>query len=91
VPAAEAGHRCRAAGERDAGAQRPAAAGVRRRRAASAVPPLRHGDAVRLPRFGVGAVVAIAADEVSVSFPDGSTRSFLRAYVEPLERPAAAD
>jgi ATP-dependent DNA helicase RecQ len=47
------------------------------------------GDAVRVPRYGAGRVVQAAGDEVTVEFPGGEARTFLRSYVRkgaPLQR-----
>jgi len=41
------------------------------------------GQRVRVPRLGVGLVTALSAQAVTISFPDGSQRPFLRSYVEP--------
>jgi ATP-dependent DNA helicase RecQ len=48
------------------------------------------GEAVRVPKYGDGRVVAAAGDEVTVSFPDGAQRTFMAAYVTRGERPNAA-
>jgi ATP-dependent DNA helicase RecQ len=40
------------------------------------------GDAVRVPRYGSGRVVAAAADEVTVLFPDRKKRTFVAAVVQ---------
>ena len=45
-------------------------------------PILHVGDGVRLARFGEGRVASVAGDKVSVAFPDGSSRTFLRDYVK---------
>ncbi|MCW7537383.1 RecQ family ATP-dependent DNA helicase [Aquabacterium sp. A7-Y] len=42
----------------------------------------RPGDAVRVPRYGDGEVVAADAESVRIAFPDGRTRSFVADYVE---------
>jgi ATP-dependent DNA helicase RecQ len=44
--------------------------------------PFKPGDPVRVPRYGPGAVARVAGDEVTVVFPDRSTRTFVGAYVE---------
>ncbi|WP_119155659.1 RecQ family ATP-dependent DNA helicase [Caldimonas tepidiphila] len=41
------------------------------------------GDAVRVPRYGVGEVTDADAESVTVEFPDGRRRSFVAQYVEP--------
>jgi ATP-dependent DNA helicase RecQ len=38
------------------------------------------GDAVRLPKYGRGRVVAVEDDKVEVKFPDGETRTFKREF-----------
>jgi ATP-dependent DNA helicase RecQ len=53
-----------------------------------AVRPLGPGDAVGVPRFGTGRVKRAAGDEVTVEFPDGVVRTFLRGYVR-RRRPGA--
>jgi ATP-dependent DNA helicase RecQ len=40
-----------------------------------------HGDEIRVPRYGVGRVLSAADDEVTVEFPNGDARTFLRSYV----------
>ena len=47
-----------------------------------APPELSTGDAVRLPKYGRGRVAALEDDKVSVSFPDGETRTFKRDFVK---------
>jgi len=46
-----------------------------------------HGDAVRVPRYGDGVVHTAADDEVTVEFPNGETRTFLRSYVRRVTTP----
>jgi ATP-dependent DNA helicase RecQ len=46
------------------------------------------GQAVRAPRFGEGRVEACDAHTVSIAFPDGRRRSFMSAYVEPVDAEA---
>ena len=46
-----------------------------------------HGDAVRVPRYGDGVVCTAADDEVTVEFPNGETRTFLRSYVRRVTTP----
>jgi ATP-dependent DNA helicase RecQ len=43
---------------------------------------INEGDAVRLPKYGAGRVVALDGDKVSVKFPDGETRIFKREFVK---------
>jgi len=59
-------------------------AGTRQRR------PYASGDDVRVPRFGVGRVRSTAGDEITVEFPGGDARTFLRSYVRRATRPARA-
>jgi ATP-dependent DNA helicase RecQ len=60
-----------------------AAPGARR-----TVRPLGPGDAVGVPRFGTGRVKRAAGDEITIEFPDGAMRTFLRGYVR-RRRPSA--
>jgi ATP-dependent DNA helicase RecQ len=53
--------------------------------------PLRAGQLVRVPKYGRGAIEATAGDSVSVRFPNGEAREFLRAYVIPAQRAARAE
>ena len=53
-----------------------------------AVRPLGPGDAVGVPRYGNGRVQVAAGDEITVEFPDGAIRTFLRGYVR-RRRPSA--
>jgi ATP-dependent DNA helicase RecQ len=53
-----------------------------------AVRPLGPGDAVGVPRFGTGRVQVAAGDEITIEFPDGAVRTFLRGYVR-RRRPAS--
>ena len=50
----------------------------------------RRGDDVRVPRYGSGRVRDSAGDEVTVEFPSGDVRTFLRSYVRRIRGPAAA-
>jgi ATP-dependent DNA helicase RecQ len=40
------------------------------------------GARVKVPKYGEGVVLAMAGDQVSIAFPDGEHRSFLKDYVE---------
>ncbi|ALK98333.1 ATP-dependent DNA helicase RecQ [Massilia sp. WF1] len=40
------------------------------------------GARVKVPKYGEGTVVSIAADQVCIEFPDGEQRSFLKDFVE---------
>jgi len=48
------------------------------------------GDDVRVPRYGSGRVRDSAGDEVTVEFPNGDVRTFLRSYVRRTRSLAAA-
>ena len=41
------------------------------------------GAQVRVPKFDVGTVVSVAGDQVTIAFPDESTRTFLADFVAP--------
>jgi ATP-dependent DNA helicase RecQ len=45
-------------------------------------PQIETGSRVRVPKFEEGTVVRIAGDQVTIAFPDESTRTFLIDYVE---------
>jgi ATP-dependent DNA helicase RecQ len=47
------------------------------------------GDEVRVPRYGAGRVREAAGDEVTIEFPNGETRTFLRSYVRRTAKRAA--
>jgi len=40
------------------------------------------GARVKVPKYGEGVVLSVAGDQVSIEFPDGEHRSFLKDYVE---------
>jgi ATP-dependent DNA helicase RecQ len=46
-------------------------------------PPFEVGARVKVPKFEVGTVQAVAGDQVTIAFADGSTRTFLAEYVQP--------
>jgi ATP-dependent DNA helicase RecQ len=46
-------------------------------------PALALGQRVRVPRYGIGTVTAIAGEAITIAFPDGRRRPFMRAYVRP--------
>jgi ATP-dependent DNA helicase RecQ len=46
------------------------------------IPGLDEGSTVRVPRFGEGRVVSVAGDKVTIVFPDSSTKTFLRDFVQ---------
>lgn len=47
-------------------------------------PILQEGSEAKVPKFGQGRVTSVAADKVTLVFPDSQTRTFLRQYVTPL-------
>ncbi|HSD00294.1 MAG TPA: RecQ family ATP-dependent DNA helicase [Casimicrobiaceae bacterium] len=46
------------------------------------------GDDVRVPRYGSGRVRGVTGDEVTIEFPNGDARTFLRSYVRRNARAA---
>ena len=46
-------------------------------------PVFEPGARVRVPKFDVGVVTSVAADQVTIEFPDQSTRTFLADFVTP--------
>lgn len=42
------------------------------------------GSRVKVPKFDVGTVLAVAGDKVTIAFPENSTRTFMAEFVEPL-------
>ena len=46
-------------------------------------PHFEPGAQVRVPKFDVGTVTSVAADQVTIAFPDQSTRTFLADFVTP--------
>jgi ATP-dependent DNA helicase RecQ len=44
--------------------------------------PFNVGDAVKVARYGPGVVASVQGDEVSVTFPDRSQRSFLSSFLK---------
>ena len=47
---------------------------------------LKPGERVSVPRYGRGIVEAVTGERISVSFPNGETRDFLRPYVSRVAR-----
>jgi ATP-dependent DNA helicase RecQ len=41
------------------------------------------GAHVKVPKYGEGVVLSVAGDQVSIEFPDGEHRSFMKDFVEP--------
>ena len=50
---------------------------------ADAGPQFEPGTQVRVPKFDVGTVLSVAGDQVTISFPDEGTRTFLVDFVDP--------
>jgi ATP-dependent DNA helicase RecQ len=48
-------------------------------------PQLELGQRVRVPRYGSGTITAIAGEAITVAFPDGRRRPFMRAFVSPAD------
>ncbi len=46
-------------------------------------PHFEPGNQVRVPKFDIGTVTSVAADQVTIEFPDHSTRTFLADFVSP--------
>ena len=46
-------------------------------------PAFEVGAHVKVPKYGEGAVLSVAGDQVSIEFPDGEHRSFMKDFVEP--------
>jgi ATP-dependent DNA helicase RecQ len=44
------------------------------------------GDKVELPQFGVGRVREVEDDKVTVEFPDGEVRKFMKEFIRQLEK-----
>jgi ATP-dependent DNA helicase RecQ len=40
------------------------------------------GDRVKVPKYGEGVVLSVAGEQVTIDFPDGEQRSFLKEFVE---------
>ena len=57
---------------------------------ASAAAAFRPGQLARVPRHGDGMVEAADAETATLVFPDGSRRTFMAAYVEPIAEPEGA-
>jgi len=54
-------------------------------------PSLRPGDRVRVAKYGRGVVESVLGEAISVVFPNGDRRDFLREYVTRLARPLRAE
>ena len=48
-----------------------------------AAPAFATGERVRVPKYDEGTVLAVAADQVTIAFPDGETRIFVADFVTP--------
>jgi ATP-dependent DNA helicase RecQ len=49
----------------------------------AAGPAFDAGAHVKVPKYGEGVVLSMAGDQVSIEFPDGEHRSFMKDFVEP--------
>ncbi|MDN2708872.1 ATP-dependent DNA helicase [Janthinobacterium sp. SUN118] len=47
------------------------------------VPPIAVGSRVRVPRFDIGTVLSVAGDQVTIAFPEETTRTFMAEFVAP--------
>jgi len=50
---------------------------------APAVPMITVGSRVRVPRFDIGTVLAVAGDQVTIEFPEHTTKTFMADFVAP--------
>ena len=41
------------------------------------------GSRVRVPKFDVGTVLSVTGDQVTIEFPENTTRTFMAEFVEP--------
>jgi ATP-dependent DNA helicase RecQ len=48
-------------------------------------PHLEPGQRVQVPRYGSGIVTSVAGEAITIAFPDGRKRPFLRAFVSPAD------
>ena len=48
-----------------------------------AAPSFEPGAQVRVPKYDLGTVEAVAGEEITIAFPDGETRTFMASFVEP--------
>jgi ATP-dependent DNA helicase RecQ len=55
-----------------------------------AQPAFAAGMAVRVPRVGIGQVVGSTEESVTILFPDGRTRAFLKSHVKPARSARSA-
>jgi ATP-dependent DNA helicase RecQ len=51
--------------------------------AASAAPLFEVGASVKVARYGAGTVQAVAAEQITIAFPDGAVKTFLADFVKP--------
>lgn len=52
-------------------------------RGARKADPFAIGSAVRVPKYGMGQVVSVESEKITVLFPDSSRKTFIRAFVRP--------
>jgi ATP-dependent DNA helicase RecQ len=48
-----------------------------------AEPLIAVGSRVRVPRFDIGTVLSVAGDQVTIAFPENTTRTFMAEFVAP--------
>ncbi|MEG1055771.1 MAG: C-terminal helicase domain-containing protein, partial [Janthinobacterium sp.] len=51
--------------------------------AAPSAPSIAVGSRVRVPRFDIGTVLSVAGDQVTIAFPENTTRTFMAEFVAP--------
>jgi ATP-dependent DNA helicase RecQ len=51
--------------------------------AVPAEPLIAVGSRVRVPRFDIGTVLSVAGDQVTIAFPENTTRTFMAEFVAP--------
>jgi ATP-dependent DNA helicase RecQ len=59
--------------------------------ALAAARPLQRDDAVSVPRYGIGRVVETRGDEITVAFPDRSSRTFLASFLTRVDDPETGE
>ncbi|HEX7688499.1 MAG TPA: ATP-dependent DNA helicase RecQ [Burkholderiaceae bacterium] len=52
---------------------------------------LRRDDAVSVPRYGIGRVVSTRGEEITVAFPDRSSRTFLASFLTRVDDPETGE
>ncbi len=49
----------------------------------STSPLIAVGSRVRVPRYQIGTVLSVAGDQVTIAFPENTTRTFMAEFVAP--------